>query len=459
MPSFILSLVLSSLLAAGPQADPPETEDQALARQTVAAYKAWIEAREAGDVVREITTAAERARLIAQRYGADYPLALDAEDDVKRARWIAGLAAPEQSRWFAAQREWLAADELVGARDYTAAVVKLQRAITEMEAITGTDHLWLAGPLYLLGGALSRGIRHAEALAARQRRLAILRRQLPPDDVRIEQAVLEHDAIRALLIGDGAALPALAERCLSYLRRCPAAAVHDGYVLHMLGVALQRQGKVELAEAAYRRAVQSVEREDAASQRSLTHYLIALARICLDQNRFDEAHDLTQRALREEERLVRDPRARHVPLNLSDMLLAQEKPDAALAVLADLRTLHADRAATDPDTWVVILQNIAVCYSRKNEIDAARRAGEEALAFARDNYGAGHVRTGRQLVNLGSIASSSRTSPGPRRCWPKRCACFVQPPGNGPMRRRTRDVSWRPPESAPAMSTRPALSG
>jgi CHAT domain-containing protein/tetratricopeptide (TPR) repeat protein len=387
-------------------AQPAASQDPALDARIVQVTRAGLTARSAGNLSDHLAATRERVHLLTQRHGHDHPRVQSAARDLECVLWVQALPAAERSAWVEADRECRAAYDLSDERDFGAAAAKFTHAISVMERIAGPESLFLSEPLSDLAAALANGIRRQESLSVQQRRLAILRLHLPANDFAVLRAESNVTVGRYLATGDATLLPSIVAQSIECLRRSQETtgvdATHD---MEKIAVTLQRQGHLELAEATYRRAIQAVENDpDPAARKRVVYLLGLLAQHLLQQHRIEDAEAAQRRAMLEEDRLGVQPFARTAPLGMSDILLAREQPDQAIDLLNDLREQRRGRDASDPEIALVILQNLAVCYSRKGEFTQARTYAEEAVAGTKAAYGHKHLRVGQRLINLGVIA-------------------------------------------------------
>ena len=178
--------------------------------------------------------------------------------------------------------------------DYDAALNASDRALAIFEHTLGPDHPGVAAELGNRARVLQARGRFQEALAAYERALAIKTAAFGPDHPSLAITLLNMaDSLRSL--GKPAEAQQQLERALAIRERARAPGV--GSVLDSLGLALEDQGKLREAEAAYRRSLVLKEQEFGAEHVRVAVTLVNLGGLLVRQGRCAEAGPLLRRGL------------------------------------------------------------------------------------------------------------------------------------------------------------------
>jgi type IV pilus biogenesis/stability protein PilW len=185
----------------------------------------------------------------------------------------------------------------------------------------------------------------------------------------------DHYRLAQSYIGNGSYLLAEQE-----IKQALALAPDDPRYLELLALIYQAQGRLQLAEGAYRHALQKAEPPPSV--------LVNYSTLLLLFGRIDEAISCIQRALR-------DPRYNRPALAYTNMGLAYFQKGAPLRAIEQFR-IALEYQSNLPEAHY----NLGLVYAQTGELDKAIRAFREAVRY-RPSYVEAHASLGAVLLETG----------------------------------------------------------
>ncbi|HUI97177.1 MAG TPA: CHAT domain-containing tetratricopeptide repeat protein [Xanthobacteraceae bacterium] len=289
------------------------------------------------------------------------------------------------------------ADAFAAARDTEAAAKR-----------AGTNNIAYVGALNDLARAHQALGHYADAAALFTRVLDALKKNLPPADPRIAQA-LANLATADLLQHRGADAEKLYRKALEIAEKAlgpnaPAVITLIGN----LGDAFKEEGRFTDAEAQYRQALDLAEKASGPDSLAVALVLNNLSQVYEDESRFAEVEDATKRALAIREQKL-GPDHPDVAASLNNLAHVDER----LGRYADADRLFGRAIAIwekalgqNHPLLATSLLNLASVYADEGRLDEAEALYRRALAIRETVFGASSLPVATVLNNLAAVYES-----------------------------------------------------